>query len=198
VPAPTREALFDTLAQVTRAFEEHGVPFIVGGGLAAEAYHLRETINDIDVFVKPIDAPAALRVLTEAGFHTWIEDPRWLYKGIKDGTTVDIIYESSGLVHVGDETFRRARRLDISGIQVPIMPPEDLIVMKAVAATPAAPKHWVDAISLLVSHPIDWEYLAGLSTRNPRKVLNVILHAYEDGVDVPSFVFARLAQQLIS
>lgn len=198
MPAPTREALFCVLALVTRTFNQHGVPFVVGGGLAAEAYQLRETLNDIDLFLKPIDAPHALKVLGDAGFYAWIEDPRWLYKGIKDEVTVDLIYESSGLVHVSDETFRRARHVQVDDVSVPIMPPEDLIVMKAAAATPAAPKHWVDAISLLVSQPIDWDYLASLSTRNPRKVLNAILHAYDDGVKVPSSVFVRLAQQLVS
>lgn len=198
MPAPTREALFAVLALVTRTFNQHEIPFVVGGGLAAEAYSLRETLNDIDLFLKPIDAPHALGVLVAAGFYAWIEDPRWLYKGIKDEVTVDLIYESSGLVHVSDETFRRARRVQVDEVSVPIMPPEDLIVMKAAAATPAAPKHWVDAISLLDSQSIDWEYLASLSARNPRKVLNAILHAYDDGVKVPSSVFVRLAQQLVS
>lgn len=198
MPAPTREALFQVLAQVARAFEENVVPFVVGGGLAAEAYQLRETLNDIDLFVKPIDAPHALRVLAKAGFYVWIEDPRWLYKGIKDEVTVDIIYESSGLVHVSDETFQRARSVQIDGTRVPIMPPEDLVVMKAAAASPQAPKHWVDAISLLASQSVDWEYLASLAARNPRKVLQAVLHAYDDGVKVPSFVFVRLAQDLVT
>jgi len=197
VPAPTREALFRVLSTVTRALEREQVPFVVGGGLAAEAYHLRETINDIDLFVRPADAPRALRALADAGFYTWIEDPRWLYKGILDGVTVDIIYESTGVVHVGDETFRRARWIEFDHTSVPIMPPEDLFVMKAAAATPSAPKHWLDAISLLAHQAMDWQYLATLGSRNPRKVLQAILHAYQDGVHVPSFVFVQLAQDLV-
>lgn len=193
----SRQALFSILSIAAEALKESGVPFVVGGGLAAEAYHLRETVNDIDLFVRPVDAPRALDGLARRGFHVWIEDPRWLYKALKDDVTVDVIYESTGVVHVGDETFQRARWMDIDHTRLPIMPPEDLFVMKAAAATPSAPKHWLDAVSLLASQPMDWDYLAFRATRSPRKVLQAIVHAYEDGVPVPSFVFVRLAQDLI-
>jgi len=198
VPAPTREALFQALATTATALERENVSYVVGGGLAAEAYHLRETINDIDLFVRPIDAPKAISVIASVGFYTWIEDPRWLYKGIKNEVTVDIIYESTGLVHVGDETFRRARRIEFDHTIVPIMPPEDLFVMKAAAATQSAPKHWLDAVSLLASQPMDWQYLVNLASHSPRKVLQAILHAYREGVQVPSFVFVQLAGDLIA
>jgi len=193
----SRRALFDVLQLASAALERHGIPFVVGGGLAAEAYHLRETVNDIDLFVRPVDARRALDALEQAGFYVWVEDPRWLYKAVKSDVTVDLIYESSGVVHVGDETFRRARWITIDHSRQPIMPPEDLVVMKAAAATPGAPKHWLDAVSLLASEPMDWEYLTSRATRNPRKVLQAIVHAYEEGVPVPSFVFARLVHDLI-
>ncbi len=195
--APTRGTLFTILADAGAALERAGVAYVVGGGLAAEAYQLRETINDIDLFVRPVDAPRALRALADAGYDVWIEDPRWLYKAVKDEVTIDLIYESAGLVHVGDETFRRARRITVDHTAVPIMPPEDLFVMKAAAATPAAPKHWLDAISLLERQTMDWPYLVEVAARAPRKVLQAIVHAYEEGVRVPSFVFDRLAQDLV-
>ncbi|MGH2457328.1 MAG: nucleotidyltransferase [Chloroflexota bacterium] len=193
----SRPSLFHILSIAAEALRAAGVPFVVGGGLAAEAYHLRETVNDIDLFVRPVDAPRALSGLASQGFRVWIEDPRWLYKALKDDVTVDVIYESTGVVHVGDETFQRARWMEIDHTRLPIMPPEDLFVMKAAAATPSAPKHWLDAVSLLASQPMDWDYLAFRAARNPRKVLQAIVHAYEDGVPVPSFVFVRLAQDLI-
>jgi len=192
----TRRALFTVLAKAARVLQEDDILFVVGGGLAAEAYRLRETVNDVDLFVRPIDAPRARRALESHGFRVWIEDPRWLYKASADGVLVDIIYESTGIVHVGDETFRRARRLRIDDLSVPVMPPEDLFVMKAAAATPSAPKHWLDAISLLETQPMDWDYLAERAAGNPKKVLRAIMHAYDDGVPVPSFVFVRLARDL--
>lgn len=197
MPVANREALFTVLGLAAKALEQAGIPFVIGGGLAAEAYHLRETVNDVDLFVQPINAPPALAALARSGFYVWIEDPRWLYKAIKDDVTVDVIYESTGVIHVGDETFQRARWMQFDHTRLPVMPPEDLFVMKAAAATPSAPKHWLDAISLLASQPMDWEYLASRAARNPRKTLQAIVHAYEDGVPVPSFVFVRLAQDLI-
>jgi len=197
LPAASRQILYRILVDSADVLERAGIPFVVGGGLAAEAYHLRETLNDIDAFVRPKDAPSSLRALEEAGYYGWIEDPRWLYKAMKDGVTVDIIYESSGLVKVSDETFERARRVMIGGASVPVMPPEDLFVMKAVAATPGAPKHWLDAVSLLTTQQMDWDYLATLSRQHARKVLPAIVHAYDEGVQIPSAVFVQLARDLI-
>jgi predicted nucleotidyltransferase len=194
--APTREGLFRVLAVAAHSFERANVPYVVGGGLAAEAYGLRETINDVDLFVRPVDAPRAGEALERDGFYLWVEDPRWLYKAIIEGVTVDVIYESTGLVHVSDETFQRARLVPIDHTRVPIMPPEDLFVMKAAAATPAAPKHWLDAISLLANQAMDWDYLAQISARNPHKIFNALVHASQDGVPVPSAVFVRLSESL--
>lgn len=186
-----------TLGEAATFLETAAIPFVVGGGLAAEAYGLRESLNDVDLFVRPVDAPRAGRALESSGFLVWIEDPRWLYKAMRNGIVVDIIFESTGLVHVGDETFRRARWVSIGTVTVPVMPPEDFFVMKAAAATPSAPKHWLDAISLLTTQAMDWEYLASISEGNSRKVLEAIVHAYNDGVPVPSLVFVKLAQALI-
>lgn len=197
MPAATHQLLYRVLADATQTFDHARVPYVVGGGLAAEAYGLRETLNDIDVFVRPIDAPSALRALESVGYYGWIEDPRWLYKATKDTVTVDIIYQSAGLVKVSDETFRRARLVEIGGVTVPVMPPEDFFVMKAVAATPAAPKHWRDAISLLVTQSIDWDYLSSLTTSRAWKILPAIIQAYDEGVQVPSPFFVGLARDLI-
>lgn len=198
MPAATRQVLYRVLADALQTLSHARIPYVLGGGLAAEAYGLRETLNDIDAFVRPVDAPAALRALDAAGYYGWIEDPRWLYKAIKDTVTVDIIYQSAGLVKVSDETFQRARRVDIGGIIAPVMPPEDFFVMKAVAATPGAPKHWLDAISLLVTQPIDWEYLSHLSTGHAGKILPAVIQAHDEGVQVPSRFLIQVTRDLIA
>jgi predicted nucleotidyltransferase len=192
-----RERIGSVLVLVADALESCRLEFVVGGGLAAEAYGLRQSRNDIDVFVRPIDAPPARNALASRGFHVWIEDPRWLYKAKLDDVVVDIIYESAGLVHVGEDTFQRARRISLGNVTVPVMPPEDLFVMKSAAASPMAPKHWSDALLLLESQPMDWEYLTAIAGRNARQVLRAIVQAHDDGVPVPSFVFVRLAHALI-
>ncbi len=191
-----REALYRLLAEVVAIFEASAVPYVVGGGLAAEAYHLRETFNDVDVFVRPIDAPRAGQALARAGFRTWIEDPHWLYKASREGATVDIIYESMGLVHVGDETIRRAQVVSLHGVAVRVMPAEDLFVMKALAATPEAPKHWLDAIHILTTQPLDWDYLVSRVSHNPRKVLRAIVQGYEEGAQVPAGALVKLVKRL--
>jgi len=191
-----REAIYRLLAEVVGIFEAAGVPYVVGGGLAAEAYHLRETANDVDVFVKPVDAPRAGEVLARAGFRTWIEDAHWLYKASREDATVDVIYESMGLVHIGDETIRRAREMTMHGVLAKVMPPEDLFVMKALAATPSAPKHWLDAIHLVTTQPMDWDYLVSRVAYNPRKVLRAIVQGYEEGARVPAGALIKLVKRL--
>ena len=196
VPLAEREAIYAMLAEVMRIFESANLLYVVGGGLAAEAYHLRECANDVDLFVRTVDAPRAGEVLSRAGFRTWVEDARWLYKASRDGVTVDVIHESKGLVRVGDETMRRARLMSIHGVLVRVMPPEDLFVMKALAATSRAPKHWLDAVHLLTTQPMDWAYLVSRVGQNPRKVLRAIVQGHEEGARVPAEALIELVRRL--
>lgn len=73
------------------------VPFLLAGGLASWARGGPQTDHDVDFFVRPEDAEAALRALEEAGMQTEKPPENWLYKAHdQDGTLIDIIFSPSG------------------------------------------------------------------------------------------------------
>lgn len=197
--AASRADLFRVLPTVIQALEAEQIPYAIGGGLAAEAYRLRETANDIDVFVMPVDAPHTLDALERAGFAVWIQDPHWLYKAQKDQVEVDVIFEppAAPILHLDAEAFRRVRTIEVDGVCLKIMPPEDFVVLKVLAARPESPKHWLDAMSLLLSEPLDWRYLVERSRGHPRPLLRAIIQAHDEGAPVPLEVFLELARPLV-
>ena len=64
------EDLLETLKKAAAVLREAGVPFLLGGGLAAWARGGPETEHDLDFMVRPNDAERALQALDEAGFRT--------------------------------------------------------------------------------------------------------------------------------
>lgn len=191
------ETLLRVLDQALTALEKAGIEYVVAGGLVARAYAIRETTDDIDVFVEPPLAVPASRALESAGFSVWIEDPTWLHKALKDGVEVDIIFESAGAFHVDEEAFRRAPVMDLNGRQAKVLSPEDFFVVKAQVATPVTPRHGLDAVKILRRYPLDWEYVVRRARGRPRKVLRALLLGQEAGVQIPSWVLATLARPTI-
>ncbi|MDC4227666.1 MAG: nucleotidyltransferase [Candidatus Manganitrophus sp.] len=78
-------------------------------------------------------------------------DPKWLYKAKKDDVPIDIIFKSAGNIYLDDETFRRATPIEFMGKGIPILPAEDLIVMKSLATEEFGPHHWFDALDVIKS-----------------------------------------------
>jgi Uncharacterised nucleotidyltransferase len=110
-----------------------GVPFLVGGGLALAQYTrvVRDT-KDLDVFVRPGDARAALKALARAGYRTEMTFPHWLGKAFHHGAYVDVIFSSgNGVAVVDEEWFEHARTARIFDLELKICPPEEILWSKA-------------------------------------------------------------------
>ncbi len=187
------------LRQTVDALKEGGVPFLVVGGLAAKTYGKRRTTHDIDIFVKPSDAPKALEVLAQNDFATEITYPDWLYKGFKYDVMVDIIFRSEGGIELDDDTLRRARSMEYRGRTLPVVPPEVLMLMKVFALrdTHAANthwRHWRDAVSVLKNVPLDYNFLHQKALElGPDIVLGFLLLAQVEGAKPEAWAIARLA-----
>ncbi|MCU0951214.1 MAG: nucleotidyltransferase family protein [Burkholderiaceae bacterium] len=74
-----------------------GVPFAVGGGLAAAMYTgLWRPSKDLDLYVLPQDAPEVTRALLAAGLSDLHEtrpyDRRWIFRAVRDEAIVDVIW----------------------------------------------------------------------------------------------------------
>jgi len=124
-------------ASFIRALEaliQTGTPFLVGGGIALEAYvGTHRDTKDLDVFVMQADVERALGALAGAGFRTERPFPHWLAKAYADdGRFVDVIFGSgNGAAQVDAEWFDNAPPAHVLGVAVRLVPPEETLWSKA-------------------------------------------------------------------
>ena len=195
--APVREEVFlDVLRETAEALDQAGLPHVFMGGLASAALGRPRWTHDIDLFVKPEDADPVLEVLEARGFRTQRTDPSWLFKALKLDVLVDVIFLSDGQVVLDGEMVRRARRAEVAGRMVPVIPVEDLVVIKALVFKERAPRHWYDALALLQRDDVDWDYLVDRSLRyDARRVLSLLIYARSLDQAIPSRPIARLFEE---
>jgi hypothetical protein len=183
----TEEVFRQVLRQTAAALRREHVPYLFMGGLASAVLGRPRWTHDIDVFVGPEDAPRTLEVLAREGYRTQRTDPEWLFKALKDDVLVDVIFLSDGRVKLDEEMAARARTEEIEGIRVPVICPEDLIVIKALVHKERSPRHWFDALALLRREDLDWDYLLARARRyNPLRVLSLLYYARSSDQVVPA------------
>jgi predicted nucleotidyltransferase len=191
--APERTTVTSVLAAAVSAIDEAGIPYVLMGGLVAAAFARPRTTDDIDVFVQPEHAREVLAALEAAGFQTEETDPMWLYKAWRDGVLVDVIFRSAGEVYLDDEMLARAGVRDCRGTTARLISAEDLLVIKAVAATERGSHHWYDALGIIARTPLDWRYVVERARQaGPRRVLSLLLYAESNDMAVPSDVVEDL------
>jgi len=190
---PTDEDLQATFADTVEALAAAEVPYLLIGGLSASAFARPRITDDIDVFVRPDMARKVLHALAAAGFETEETDDRWLFKAFKRGVLVDVIFRSSGDVYLDDEMLERADMQEHWGVTAPLISPEDLLVIKAVATTEHGSHHWYDALAVIARCPLDWAYLMRRARQaGPRRVLSLLLYAESNDLAVPAEVIEAL------
>ncbi len=187
--ARSLEGYASVLRSATTAIDAAGIPHLVFGSIATRALGRPRPINtdeDIDLFVRPPDVPAALKALGEAGFVTVEEDPTWIHKARRAGVTVDVIFKAAGRVYMDDEMFERGIPTAFLGVEVRLLPAEDLALMKALIHDEDRAFDWFDALALLERDGFDWEYLVRRAEAyGAHRVLSLMLFAQTEGVPVP-------------
>jgi len=181
------EALLSALDDAQDALRAADVPFLVMGGIASGIFGRPRWTRDVDLFVRPEEAGRALEALAEAAFETHVEHQHWLAKAGKHGVVVDVISRSHNDILLDDEMVARARRVLFKGRAVTLVPPEDIVVMKAVAASEDTPRYWYDAIGIIGHTELDWDYL--LRRARPagvRRIASLLLYAQSIDVFVPA------------
>ena len=187
------EVFLQVLGETADALDRGKVPHVFMGGLASAALGRPRWTHDIDIFVKPEHRRRVLEVLAAEGFRTQETNPDWLFKALKHDVLVDVIFLSDGRVTLDDEMVRRARRADVAGRMVRVIPVEDLIVIKALVFKERAPRHWYDALALLQREDIDWDYLVERALRyEPARILSLLVYARSLDQAVPSEPVSRL------
>ena len=119
----------DVLTTLKRA----SVPYLLGGGYAMRHWTgVARDSKDLDLFVRPQDAPRALEVMHEGGYLTTTPFPHWLSKIYDHELYVDVIYNSgNGVTKVDDQWFECAAEGRFLGVPVPICPAEETLWSKA-------------------------------------------------------------------
>jgi predicted nucleotidyltransferase len=182
---PTVEMIGSVLAEVIEALEAEGVPHLLMGGAGAQTFARPRETDDIDVFVAPGDARRTLDVLEKAGFGVEETYPSWLFKAMRHGVLVDVIFRSSGGIYLDEDMLARGQRCDYRGTEALLICPEDLLVVKAMAATEDTPHHWYDALALIARRDLDWDYVLARSRVGPRRMLSLLLYAESIDLAVP-------------
>ena len=184
------------LSDVVDAVEGEGVPYLAIGGLASATYGRPRPTKDIDVFVKPEDAERCVKALESAGFTT--EEPKedWLLKAYKDEVLVDVIFRIHNSIYLDDDMIARARRHQVKGTTVKLVPAEDFIVMQAVTHSEDTPHYWYNALTVIASSEIDWDYVVRRSSHGPRRVLSLLLYAQSNDLAVPDKVIRQIYDQI--
>ncbi len=175
------------LADTAEALAQKGIPHLFLGGVSSATYGRPRSTRDIDVFVRPEDAGLALDALAAFGFGTEQTYPDWLYKAFKEGVTVDVVFSSTGGILLDDEMLERATVESYRGKDVPVLPPEDMLVIKALAHEEHMPRHWHDGLAVVARCQLDWDYVVRRARRHgARRVLSLLLYAQSNDLVVPN------------
>jgi hypothetical protein len=168
MPEPTFEELLDAMKTGAGALQDHEIPFVLGGGLAAWARGGPKSEHDVDFMVKPEDADAALEALEQAGLRTERPPEGWLYKAWhENGALIDLIFGPMG-GPITDETIERAPLLEVAALRVHVFALEDVMTTKLLALN----EQQLDYTQVLsyaraLREQIDWEEVRVRSEASP-------------------------------
>ncbi len=176
--APSQEELLAALRHVAAVLREAGIPFAVGGGVAAWAHGGPITEHDVDLFIREPDAEAALAALEATGMRTAHTPEGWLVKAWHGSVLVDLIYSPIGL-KVDSALIESCPMMDVEAVPMRVLPVEDVLTTKLLALT----EHHLDFGPVLASarslrEKVDWESLARRVDRSP--FARAFLHLAEE------------------
>ena len=186
------EAFGDALARTVAVLRAADLPFAILGGVASAGYGRARWTKDIDVFCRPEDADRALDALAADGFEVERTNPAWIYKAFRDGVQVDVIFKGKGGIFFDEGMAKRVQTVSLVGVEVPAISPEDLIVLKALSHDEESPRHWHDALGVLASADLDWDYLLERARLGPNRVLALLHYALSVDVPVPASAINQL------
>jgi hypothetical protein len=143
-----------------------GVFFLIGGGFGVAAYTGRwRNTKDIDLYILPGQQDKVIQALTNAGFQDFYStrpyDRGWIYRAVRDGNIVDVIWQFANRRAQVDQTwFDNAPTFDVKGRTLKVIPPEELIWSKLYVLQ-GDHSDWPDIINVLyaIGPKLDWDHL---------------------------------------
>ena len=186
------------LEDAVGALDLAGIPFGVIGGVASAAYGRPRCTKDIDVFCRLEDASPILDTLEPRGFKVERTNPSWIYKAFRDDVVVDVIFKAKADVYFDDEMQRRVTTRSVFGVDTPLVPAEDVVVTKAIAMDESSPTHWWDALCIIATNEIDWDYLLVRARKGPNRLSALLHFAISSDIAVPTRIVRQLDELIAS
>ena len=143
------------LTEVAARLDGAGMLWVIFAGTAASLYGADRPVTDLDILV-PAEEGERLKALFPEAAVTREQD--MLHVGLPG---VDLL-AGLGAIDLDGEMASRVTRHKIGGIQVPVIPREDNILLKAMMGRGAEEgKHdWEDVEAMMTSaRSLDWAYL---------------------------------------
>lgn len=180
------------------------IDFMIGGSFAVFEYTdtFRQT-KDMDIYCRPADYPAILKLFAAEGYETQLTDVRWLAKVFdRDKNFIDIIFDTvNNICKVDDTWFANGRHALVCDMEVKLIGPEELLwgkmyVMNRERYDGADVNH----LLLKQGRNLDWERLSELMEPNWHLLLsNLLLFQFvypSDYADIlPRELFDRLIER---
>ena len=138
---PIQPAAVRVLSDLSKVLTRWG-RWYVFGAQAVIAYGVPRLSADVDVTVKldPDEPEGFALEMQAAGFALRVQDPEFVrrtrvmpFVHLATAMPLDVVLAGSGLE---DAFLDRARTVDLSGVSVPVIAPEDLIIAKVLAGRP--------------------------------------------------------------
>ena len=151
--------------RIITAADDRNLRFAVGGGLAAATYcgQWRDT-KDLDLYVFERDREHFIELLTSLDFVDYFDqkayDRKWIYRGWKDGTIIDVIWSMANGRATVDDHWLEGPEVEIDGRTLHLLAPEEMIWNKLYIL-----QHdrcdWPDVLTILYSigSDLDWRHL---------------------------------------
>jgi predicted nucleotidyltransferase len=155
------------LSKILKIFRGLRIPFALAGGYAVAAWGAVRATRDIDFLASiPVaQIPELVREMERAGFKTdyRMGDDGDPVKGVigiepKKAADVEPVEVILGIKKMPADIFVRVRQVPFIGLEVPVISPEDLIILKCLAAGPVDLED-ARAIFRIMNKKLDMEYL---------------------------------------
>jgi predicted nucleotidyltransferase len=184
----------EILAEAIAIADENDTPYVIGGSLASITWGRPGGFGDVDMVIDPRSAEPLLKAFGDAGYETDKIFPQWLFKAKKGGITVDLIFELAGPMYLEPQMLERSSMVEILGVKLRLMGPEDFVLSQAMALKEDTAVYWFNAMGVIGKTPIDWDYVIEMAPRGPRMLMSLLVLAQAQDLPVPDYVIQKLYQ----
>jgi len=189
--------------EAMRLMQRNNLPFLVGGAYAFSRYTtIQRWTKDFDVFIRRSDFDRVKKIFEREGYRAELTFQHWIGKVYKGDDFVDLIFSAgNGVAAVDEQWFEHAVSEKVLGIDVQIIPAEEMIwskglIMERERFDGADVAHVIHAIG----RKLNWRRLIDRYSQHWRALYaHLVLFGYiypSDREAIPSWVMTELGDRL--